>query len=84
MLIWINAQKAARGEGSRSYGATRVETHLAGLCRPAFAIHIETDGMNISEVAEVIARIVGIEIGSPRTLLRQRTRRLKLTLRHIL
>lgn len=73
----------SRGDGRGSYAAARIDANLAALGRPAFAIHVRTDGLSVSEVAEEIARLSGREPSSPGGRARQILRRIRVTLRHI-
>lgn len=73
----------SRADGRGSYAAARIDTSLAALARPAFATHVRTDGLSVSEVAEEVARLTGLELGPPGSRVRQRLRRTWVTLRQI-
>nr|WP_284327019.1 AAA family ATPase [Deinococcus metallilatus] len=55
-----------RGEGGASYGARQLERCLRELEQPLFAQHVHTEGRSVEQVAEEVARQVGITL-EPRT-----------------
>lgn len=73
----------SRGDGRRSYGATRIDASLAALGAVPCAVRLDTDGLGISEVAEAVARVIGLDLRPAGARLRRRLRRVLVTLRHI-
>ncbi len=80
----IRRRLLRRGETSHSYAATHLGHAVRALEDARFAEHLPTDGRSIGEVAEQVARHVGLTLTTdPDGTLRRGLRRLAVQLRHI-
>ncbi|MDG0812882.1 AAA family ATPase [Cohnella rhizosphaerae] len=56
----------SRWEGERSWAAMQIDRCLDGLSKPAFEVHIQTDGMNADQVVDRIAELSGLALAPDR------------------
>jgi hypothetical protein len=56
-------RQRSRGQVEGSDAGARLDAHLQVLSQPTFATQVHTDGLQVSAVAEQIARLVGLQLG---------------------
>ncbi|MCQ6557542.1 AAA family ATPase [Paenibacillus mendelii] len=74
----------SRGEGKHSWAVQQIDRCMAGLSDDRFKPHLETDPLTTPEVAETIARLLGLDLQpDDRGLVRKAFDRLITQVRHI-
>ncbi|MFD0710414.1 AAA family ATPase [Paenibacillus sp. GCM10027626] len=74
----------SRGDGSKSWPAQQIDRCVAALSDPLFATWLDTEKWTVSETAERIAQLAGVELQPDnRSALRKRLDRWKVKFQHI-
>lgn len=74
----------SRWESERSWAARQIDRCLASLSKPAFEVHIQTDGMHADQVVARIAALSGLALApDPRGPIKRRWDRLRTKAGHI-